>query len=356
MNILQQVSLADYSTMRLGGAGQYLVEATNRMEVLEALSWAQVRNLPVIMIGAGSNIFWRDEGFAGLVIVNRVMRYELFEEDELNVYLTLGAGENWDSAVERSVTAGLSGIEALSLIPGTCGATPIQNVGAYGQEIAQTITTIEAFDVEAKDFVTIPATDCDFGYRTSRFKTEVGRFYITAITLHLTKSSPQSPFYPAVANYFREHNITEITPVLLRQAVITVRREKLPDPSVIANNGSFFANPVVSQSQLVQIQADNGDEVPHWPTQEGLIKLSAAWLIDQAGFKDFHDQATGIATWPKQSLVLINEHATSTQQLLNFQTVIVNAVAAKFAVNLQREPELLPAIDHLATGTEVKSL
>jgi len=151
MTISENVPLTNYSTMRLGGSAAYLCEVTTRMEILEALTWAQQRTLPVIMIGTGSNIIWRDEGFAGLVIVNKILRFELFKEDETNTYLTIGAGEPWDSVVARSVQAGLSGIEALSLIPGTAGATPIQNVGAYGQDISQTLVTVEAFDTQVGD-------------------------------------------------------------------------------------------------------------------------------------------------------------------------------------------------------------
>jgi UDP-N-acetylmuramate dehydrogenase len=295
------------------------------------------------MIGGGSNIFWRDEGFPGLVLVNHMMGFEIFEEDEQNVYVTIGAGENWDSVVARTVEAGLTGIEALSLIPGTAGATPIQNVGAYGQEISQTLTTIQAFDTQTGEMVTIPAADCAFGYRTSRFKTtDRGKFFITAITLHLTHGSLQPPYYPALQQYLSDNAITEITPATVREAVIAVRNSKLPDPALVANNGSFFANPIISQGQLAQIQADTNLSVPHWPTQEGLVKVSAAWLVENAGFKDYHDSETGMATWPKQCLVLVNEAATSTAQLLAFKQKIVDAVQAKFGITLVQEPELLP--------------
>jgi UDP-N-acetylmuramate dehydrogenase len=342
MQITENISLADHSTMRLGGVARYFCEVTSRMDVLEALSWAQTHDVPVIMIGDGSNVVWRDEGFPGLVIMNRIIRFELFQEDELNAYVTIGAGENWDAVVARTVEAGLSGIESLSLVPGTAGATPIQNVGAYGQEISQTLVTIEAFDTEAKDFVTVPAADCGFGYRTSRFKAEKGRWYITAITLHLLKSNPEPPFYPDVANYLRDHSVELVTPLDLRTAVLAIRQAKLPDPATVANNGSFFANPVVSEGQLAQIEADVDAEVPHWPAHDGLVKLSAAWLIEQAGFKDFHDTATGMATWPTQPLVLVNERAHRTADLLAFKQTIVDAVDTKFAVTLTQEPELLP--------------
>ncbi|MDB5170037.1 MAG: UDP-N-acetylpyruvoylglucosamine reductase [Candidatus Saccharibacteria bacterium] len=343
MNIFHGVTLADFSTMRLGGPAAHLTEIHNHTELQEALAWASAQTLPVIMIGGGSNIFWRDEGFAGLVLVNKIVGYEVFEEDEQNVYVTIGAGENWDSVVARTVEAGLTGIETLSLIPGSTGATPIQNVGAYGQEIAQSLTTVEAFDVQANSLVNIPATDCGFGYRTSRFKTtDRGRFFITHITLHLSRGKLQPPFYPALQQYLTDHNVSDITPATVRQAVIAIRNSKLPDPALVANNGSFFANPIISQGQLTQIQADTSLTVPHWPTQENLVKISAAWLVEQAGFKDFHDPETGMATWAKQSLVLVNESAQSTAHLLAFKQKIVDAVQAKFGITLQQEPELLP--------------
>ncbi|HMH31068.1 MAG TPA: UDP-N-acetylmuramate dehydrogenase [Methylomirabilota bacterium] len=340
MNILDQASLSAYSTMGLGGTAAHLCEVTSRMEVLGALSWAQERQLPVVMIGGGSNIIWSDEGFSGLVIINKVLGYQAFEEDETNVYLTIGAGENWDSVVERSVAAGLTGIEALSLVPGSAGGTPVQNVGAYGQEIAQTLTTVEAFDTQVGDFVTLPGSDCGFSYRSSRFKTtDRGRFFITSLTLHLMKGNPQPPFYGALQTYFEANGINEYTPASVRQAVISIRNSKLPDPAIVKNTGSFFANPIITEDQFAPL-AQAYDPIPHWPTDSG-IKLSAAWLIEQAGFKDFHDPETGMATWPKQSLVLVNEHAKSTADLLAFKQKIVDAVQAKFNLTLEQEPELL---------------
>lgn len=295
------------------------------------------------MIGGGSNIFWRDEGFDGLVLVNKIAGYEVFQEDEQNTYITVGAGENWDSVVARATEADLTGIEALSLIPGTAGATPIQNVGAYGQEIAQTLAAIQAYDRQTNSLINIPASECNFSYRSSRFKTtDRGRFYITSITLHLSTGSLQPPYYPALERYLTENSITDRSPATIRQAVIAIRNSKLPDPAIVANNGSFFANPIISQGQLAQIQADTDLSVPNWPTQEGLVKISAAWLVEHAGFKNYSDPETGMATWPAQPLVLINKSAKSTSDLLTFKQKIVDAVQTKFSVALQQEPELLP--------------
>lgn len=342
MNILQSVPLADHSTMRLGGTAAHAVEVHDRTELTEAVAWAEAEQLPVMMIGSGSNIIWRDEGFSGLLIINKIERFELFAEDETNVYVTIGAGENWDSVIARTVEAGATGIEALSLIPGTAGGTPVQNVGAYGQEIAHTLVSVEAYDTATKSFVNIPAMDCAFGYRTSRFKTtDKGRFFITALTLHLTYGNPEPPFYGSVQQYFESHNITEVTPKVLRDAVIDIRSHKLPDPAKVANNGSFFANPIVDPGVLAQISADF-ENVPHWETADGRVKIPAAWLIEQVGFKDVHDAETGMGTWPNQPLVLVNEHATSTAQLLAFKQKIVDAVTAKFDITLEQEPEILP--------------
>lgn len=342
MNPRSDVSLRDHSTMRLGGHAAFLTEIKSRQELSDAVAWAEQRQLPVIMIGGGSNIVWRDEGFPGLVLVNRIMRFEDFNEDGTNHYITIGSGEDWDKAVERTVDAGLTGIEALSLIPGTAGATPIQNVGAYGQEIANTLTTVEAYDTMAHSFVTIRGADCGFGYRTSRFKAaDRGRFFITAITVHLLKGKPEPPFYPALEQYFTEHHATDITSDAMRRAVIDIRSHKLPNPRTVANNGSFFANPVVDEATLTQLAADYGD-FPHWQTGSGRYKLSGAWLIEQAGLKGFHDPQTGMATWDAQPLVLVNEHATSAADLLRFKQRIIDDVRNKFGITLQQEPELLP--------------
>ncbi len=345
MYALENVPLGGYSTMRLGGPAAYLTEVSSRAELTEALAWATTHNLPVVMIGGGSNIIWADDGYYGLVIVNKILRFETFNEDEDNLYVTVGAGEPWDSVVARTVDLGFSGLEFLSLIPGSTGATPIQNVGAYGREIADVLVCVEAYDTRAGQFVTIAAADCGFGYRTSRFKTtDKGRFFITAITLHVIHQNPLPPFYPALERYLQEHAgelpAGSPTPATIRQAVIAIRSQKLPDPALVANTGSFFANPVVSLSSFTRLQ-NNYPELAHWILDNGQVKLSAAWLIEQAGFKDFHDQETGMATWPNQPLVLVNEEATSTADLLKFRQKIIDKVQTTFKITLEQEPEIL---------------
>lgn len=343
MQILENINLAEHSTMRLGGIGRYYCEVTDRQEVIEAIDWAVEHQVPPIMIGDGSNIVWRDEGFEGLVIKNCIMGYEVFAEDDQNHYVTVGGGENWDAVVARTAAAGLSGIEALSLIPGTTGATPVQNVGAYGQDIAQTLATIVAYDLHTRQFVTLANSDCAFAYRSSRFNgTDRGRYFITNLTLHLTTTLPQPPFYTALHYYFEMHGVTNFSAQATRDAVIAIRQEKLPDPAVVANNGSFFGNPIISDGRVQQLLADY-PTMPHWPTGEyDQVKIPAAWLIEQAGFKNHIDTETGMATWPAQPLVLVNRAAKSTNDLLIFKQKIVDAIQAKFDITLEQEPELLP--------------
>jgi UDP-N-acetylmuramate dehydrogenase len=343
MEVTPNVSLANYSTMRLGGVADYLLEVHDRTQLKQALAWAKERNLPVLMIGGGSNIVWQDAGFRGLVLVNKIMGYEDYAEDQRSHYVTIGAGENWDTVVARTVAAGLTGVEALSLIPGSTGATPIQNVGAYGQDISQTLTSVEVYDTTTGQLTNIPSEACGFGYRTSSFKTEYkGRFFITAITLHLFVGNPLPPYYGAVQQYLEQNPVQgPITPAVIREAVVAIRTAKLPDPSRVANNGSFFANPVVDEDSLLELRTEN-PEMPYWPLEDGSAKIPAAWLIEQAGFKDFHDEATGMATWPQQPLVLINEHAQTTADLLAFKQKIIDEVHRRFTITLVQEPELLP--------------
>ncbi|RVD80569.1 uncharacterized protein DFL_008464 [Arthrobotrys flagrans] len=345
MKILESINLESHSTMRLGGRAAYLTEVADREQLKEAITWAKQHRLPVIMIGQGSNIIWKDSGFNGLVICNRISHYQeepTGDNTDNTMLIKVGAGENWDKVVERTVSEGLSGIESLSLIPGTAGATPVQNVGAYGQEIRDTLVSVEAYDNETGEFVVIKQEDCGFGYRTSRFKTvDRGRFYITAITLQLRRGNPIHPFYPTLQNYLVDHDIVNFTPHTIRDAVIAIRQAKLPNPMLVPNCGSFFANPVIEESEYTRLQVTHPN-LPNWPVGDGKVKIPAAWLIEEAGLKDFHDTEMGVATWANQPLVLINRGAKTSRQLLTFRDRIIHVVRLRFGVLLEQEPELLP--------------
>jgi UDP-N-acetylmuramate dehydrogenase len=348
MFIQDNVPLGGYSTMRLGGPAAYLTEINELGEIAEAVTWAEAHQLPIMMIGGGSNIVWRDEGFPGLVLVNRLLGISDYELDEQTLYVTAQGGESWDDFVKHTVDKGYSGIEQLSLIPGTVGGAPVQNIGAYGRELSEALVTLEAYDLHEHRLVTLRASECAFGYRTSRFKTtDRGRFLITSLTVQVRKENPIPPYYQALTSYFQEHQITQITPQTMRDAVIAIRQAKLPDPTLVANCGSFFQNPIVPRETFQQL-LQSVPELTTWPSKcfwelpDGGYKLAAGALVEIAGYKGVHDEATGMATWDKQALVLVNEHARSTADLLAFRQKIIEGVAAKFGVTLEQEPELLP--------------
>jgi UDP-N-acetylmuramate dehydrogenase len=328
--------------MRLGGKANSVVHIRSKEELLGALEWAKGHQLPVIMIGLGSNIVWRDEGFEGLVIVNEFPGYKVTLDDDKNYYINVGAGENWDSVVERSVTDKASGIEALSLIPGSAGATPVQNVGAYGQDISETLFSVEVYDNDSQSFMELNNKDCSFSYRSSIFKTKAkGRYFITGLNFRLRKSHLKLPLYQSLQDYLTENDITDHSPYTIRKAVCAIRSAKLPDPATIANNGSFFANPLIDNDTFAKLKLVH-PTIKHWPAGQGKQKLAAAWLIEKSGFKDIHDRVTGMATWPTQPLILVNEKAKTTADLMEFKKKIIDSVKENFGVTLIQEPELLP--------------
>jgi UDP-N-acetylmuramate dehydrogenase len=340
--IQENVSLKNYSTMRLGGQARYLCEVTSAHEVGAVIDWAETNSLPVVMVGEGSNVIWSDAGFPGLVIVNKILGYDLQDQGDQQ-FLIIGAGENWDSVVERSVTAGLSGLEQLSLIPGTAGATPVQNVGAYGREIAEVLVCVQAYDKKDKKLIIIPKSECGFSYRNSKFKGEdKGRFFITSVTVTLSHSRPLPPFYSSVQQYLSDKDIKnqDVTPAEIRAAVMAIRTAKLPDPKEVANCGSFFHNPIIPLSQLEELR-EKYPSIVSWQVGDDDVKVSAGWLLEQLGLKGYHEPNTGMAIWPKQALVFVNEKATSTAQLLAFRDAIMKAVQDKFGITLQQEPELI---------------
>lgn len=338
MKILTNVPLKDYSTMRLGDTADALTTVTTKEELAEALDWAETHHMPHLMLGGGSNIIFSD-GYHGLVIVNALHGFEVVHQDDDGATVRVGAGENWDDVVARTVDMGLSGIEKLSAIPGTAGATPVQNVGAYGAEIKDTLAELEAYDTATKKFVTLSNADCKFAYRTSIFKSPYNRHYIiTSITLKLSKSKPQPPFYESLQKFLEKRGITDYTPQTIRQAVIDIRAQKLPDPHTIANTGSFFKNPIVDKRMLGHIQQSYAD-VPYFDMPDDKVKLLAGWLIDKAGLKGY--RAHGMKVYEQNALVFVNESAKTYADLAAFKQEIIKKVEQAFCVTLEQEPELI---------------
>jgi len=336
MNVLSNIALKDFTTMHMGGPAAYMTEVHTPEEVAVACKKAKAQNIPIYVLGGGSNVIAHDEGFNGLVILNRIPGIDIVSDDTVNCVVRIGAGVLWDEVVAKSVARGLTGIEALSGIPGTTGATPVQNIGAYGQEIAETIESVEVYDTETDRFVLLRNEDCGFSYRSSIFRTSAtGRYVITALTLHLFKTPPQPPFYKAVQDYIDTHRTSQITPEVIRTIVLAIRTEKLPDPSILPNSGSFFKNAVVETWQLDAIKARYPD-VPHYEMLDGFYKIPTGWLIEQTGLRG--QVLHGIKIHDKNALVLINQSASGYADLAAAREEIISAVRDKFQVSISQEP------------------
>jgi UDP-N-acetylmuramate dehydrogenase len=336
MDIHTNIPLKNYTTMRLGGNARFMVEVHSPKEVAEVCRNARAQSLPIFILGGGSNIIVHDEGFAGIVVRNRIPGFEIIDDNPSNRTLKIGAGEIWDDIVKRTVDMNLSGIEAMSAIPGTTGAAPVQNVGAYGQEIADTLISLEAYDMENDTFVTLQNDDCGFSYRHSIFRGEKsGQYVITSITLRLYKAAPQPPFYAAIQDYFDTHNITLFTPQAIRDAVIDIRKNKLPDPLVTPNTGSFFKNAIIEEWQLSDLRKTYPD-IPSYDMSDGRFKIPTGWLIEQTGYKG--KVLHGMRIHDKNALVLINESAKQYADLAAARDEIIGAVRDQFRIVIEQEP------------------
>lgn len=336
MDIHTNIPLKNYTTMRLGGNARFMTDVHTPEEAAEVCRNALKQNLAILILGGGSNLIVSDKGFSGIVVRNRIPGFEIVSDDASHTIIKIGAGENWDSVVKRTVDMNLSGIEALSAIPGTSGAAPVQNIGAYGQEIAETLVSLDAYDIETDAFVTLQNGDCGFSYRHSIFRGEAsGRYVIVAITLQLYKAAPQPPFYKAVQDYLDQHNITLYTPQVIRDTVIAIRTDKLPDPSVYPNTGSFFKNAIIEDWQLKDLRTAYPD-MPVYDMPDGRFKVPTGWLIEQTGLKG--KVLHGIKVHDKNTLVLINESAKNYADLASAREEIIGAVRDKFRIQIEQEP------------------
>lgn len=322
--------------MKLGGPAKYMVEVRRPSEVVEVCLDAKSKNLPIFVIGDGSNLIAHDEGYNGLIIRMRIPGFEVVTDDGESVVVKIGAGEDWDSVVKRSVDMGLSGIEAMSGIPGTAGATPVQNVGAYGQEISDTLVSLDAYDIDNDKFVTITNTDCGFLYRHSIFRgISAGRYVITTITLKLHKKATEPPFYRSLQKYMDGLNIRSYGPSIIRSSVLAIRESKIPDPKIFPCAGSFFKNAIVETWQLDDLRKAD-PKIPLFAMGGGKYKVPAGYLIDKAGLKG--KIFNGIRVYDKNALILVNESASSYNDLASARNKITGTVMGIFRIQLEQEP------------------
>jgi UDP-N-acetylmuramate dehydrogenase len=345
--LLENVPLAPYTTLGIGGPARYFCEANSEGALHAAVLIARQRNLKVFILGGGSNLLIGDRGFDGLVIRmtggGKVLTANL--SDRLMAYVP--AGMNWDSFVLSICEQGISGVECLAGIPGLVGGAPIQNIGAYGQEVATTIESVRAFDLETDSFVELPKDACAFGYRSSIFNTtQRGRYVVTEVTFQFDRAARPNLTYADLAKHFA-NTTAPPTPLDVYHAVREIRHYKgmllVEGEPDCRSAGSFFKNPVVPASVLTQIGEDlklDPATIPNWPAGEGQVKLPAAWLLDQAGFhKGFTLGEAGISS--RHTLALINRGHATAADVLKLRDAIQREVQARFGILLEQEPVTL---------------
>ena len=348
MLLQENVPLAPLTTFNIGGPARYFVEAHDAGAVQEAVAFARSRNLPLFVLGAGSNLVVSDAGWAGLVLKVAILGIEQASgEDDGRTVFHVGAGESWDRFVSKAVVAHCAGVECLSGIPGSVGGTPVQNVGAYGQEVSETIASVEAFDLKDGQVRELCHEACGFGYRTSIFNTsERGRFIILRVTYALTPGGEPQVGYADLKRHFEGRetapNLAEV-----REAVRHIRAVKgmliVPGDPDCQSAGSFFKNPVLSEEQHEELKkraSTRGLTVPSYPALETRKKVSAAWLVERSGFnKGYGFGHVGISS--RHALAIVNRGGASAAEILALQEQIQHRVEEIWGVRLEQEPVMV---------------
>ena len=335
MEIQQNISLKLYNTFGIDINAKSFVEVENIDELKEVLT---ENNESILILGGGSNVLFTED-FNGLVIKNKLTGISIIEEDDENVWLRVGAGEVWHEFVLYCIDNNYAGIENLSLIPGNVGASPMQNIGAYGVEIKDVITEVEAFNLNDFSIQTFSNSDCEFGYRSSVFKTTCkGNYFITSVTFKLGKQAKINTTYGAIEGELQKMNISNPSIRDVSNAVINIRLSKLPDPNKIGNSGSFFKNPIVSEEQKNKILGGYPD-APSYPQPDNSFKMAAGWLIEQCGWKGKRSGNYGVHE--KQALVLVNYGGANGRDIFELSEEIIKSVKDTFGIELEREVNIL---------------
>lgn len=382
LKIEENVPIRNLVTMRIGGPARFVITVTSKEEIPEAYQFAKERNLPVCVLGGGANTFAKDEGFDGVIILDRIMGISEVERpegegsegkssenensegespegkssgdrnsEEKNseggdiAYFKAYGGEQWDDLVTYVSERGYSGIEAMAGIPGTAGAAPVQNIGAYGQEVTQVIVSVDAYDTKTGEFVVILASEMKMSYRKSIFNSgeNVGRYFIYATTVRVKKGQLNPPFYRSLQAYVDEHHETDFSPLNIARMVKAVRNSKLPDPEKIASAGSFFKNVYLTDEEADEAEARgiqvwrNAKEVGPDSPEKRTNLVNSGWLLEEAGLKGkvFH----GMKVSEKAALILINESAKTYADLAAAREEIANIVFEKFGFRIEQEPD-----------------
>ncbi len=343
VEIQENVSLAPYTTFGIGGPARHFCAITSESDLLAALHFAKEKKLPHFVLGGGSNLLVSDEWYEGLVLHMQIMGVAAHPQGDFALY-DAGAGEDWDGFVHRAVEDNCAGVECLAGIPGTVGGTPVQNVGAYGQEVAETITSVRAYDTEAEAFVELAAADCGFRYRQSLFNTtEAGRYIVTRVRFALRPGGAPQLRYADLQKRFPASNPTPSLPEVYN-AVRAIRQTKgmllVENDPDCCSAGSFFKNSIVEEGAVARVASALGiapDAVPRYPAGEGLVKIPAAWLLEQAGFhKGFAMGRAGISS--RHTLALINRGSATARDIHALRDEIIRNVMDRFGIRLKQEP------------------
>jgi UDP-N-acetylmuramate dehydrogenase len=334
VQIEKNKSLKAFNTFGIEAIAPYFCEVSRVEDVQEVLQQEHLRSMPLLILGGGSNVlFTRDP--EGLVLLNRIRGVQLQQEDAEHVWVRVGGGENWHDFVLYTIAQGWGGLENLSLIPGTVGAAPMQNIGAYGVEIKDTFSQLEAVDRSNGQIRTFTGDECEFGYRSSIFKTRAkDRYVITSVTFKLHKIHRFNTTYGDIQKTLDELGIRDLSIKAISEAVIRIRQSKLPDPQQIGNAGSFFKNPVISRQLFDELQQEFPN-MPHYPQEAGWVKVPAGWLIEQAGWKGHRRGQLGVHD--RQALVLVNHGGAKGSDIKQLAQDIQASVEEKFRIPLETE-------------------
>jgi UDP-N-acetylmuramate dehydrogenase len=338
MNLSNNISLKPYNTFGIDAKAKLFGSFSSVDELAELTAAAPIQKEPLLILGGGSNILFRND-FDGVVLKNELKGIELVDEDADHYYIRANAGENWHAFVQYCIANNYAGAENLSLIPGNVGASPMQNIGAYGVEIKDIFHELEAWHLQDRSLQKFSLQDCEFGYRESVFKKKYkGQFVILTVTFRLRKHPVYHTQYGAIEQELARMDVKELSIQNISRAVINIRTSKLPDPNIIGNAGSFFKNPLITQTQFDQLK-NEFPLIPGYPAMGHQIKTAAGWLIEQCGWKGFRKGDAGC--YDKQALVLVNYGHASGDEIFSLSQSIIESVKKKFGVELEREVNII---------------
>ncbi len=339
ISIKKQVKLSSYTTFKIGGEAKYLVEAKSIDDLIEAVKFAKDEGEPILVIGGGSNLLISDNGFSGLVIVNKLMGIsEIREKNNEEAIVSSKSGETWDDLVKYSTRRNYWGLENLAYVPGTVGASPVQNIGAYGREIKDTFLSLEALSLDNLTLRNFSLKECNFSYRSSVFKEKLkDKYIITSVSFKLSLLPRPVLDYGSLKEEINK-SLVKLTAEDVRLVVERIRKEKLPDPDKLGNAGSFFKNPEVNKKKYMDLK-DKFPDLKYYEISSDIFKIPAAWLIDKAGWKGKSLGLAGI--WHKQALIMINNGGASFNDIKFLSKTIVCEVKNKFDIELIPEVNII---------------